>query len=105
MNKETNPKAFEATEDQIKQWQEQYGSVFRLVSKGEKACYLKPVDRQMMSFLSQAGTDPVAFNEALLKNTWIEGDKEIIEKDEYFLAVMEDLASMLDFGQSSLEKL
>ena len=105
MENTTNPKAFVATDEQIKQWKSKHGDVFRLSVDDEPiACYLRQPNRQEYSFLSKI-EDPITFNETILKTCWLDGDKAIQTEDKYFLSVMEDLSILLDRYNSKMEKL
>ncbi|MCC4211351.1 hypothetical protein [Leeuwenhoekiella parthenopeia] len=96
---------YKATDEQIKAWKEQYGTVFYITApNANKAAYLRSPSRKTMSFVGQI-KDPMKFNEALLKNCWIEGDQEMQTNDSIFMGLSDKLAMVLDFEETKLEKL
>jgi hypothetical protein len=107
MSTTTNPKvAFEATADQIKEWKAKYGDIFKIsIPEDSKACYVRSVDRKIMSFVSRLGNDPMRFNESLLEQCWLAGDEDIKTNDTLFISVMDKLEKLMNFKDSQLEKL
>ncbi len=104
--KTTNPVAFKATEDQIAEWKKQFDSVIKIeIPEAKKACYLRSVDRKIMSYISQLSSDPIKYNESLLEQCWLAGDEEIKTKDSLFMSIMGDLAELIDFHETELTKL
>lgn len=92
-------------EEQIKEWKNKYGSVFELSVDGRRA-YLRKPDRKTLSYASTAGqTDPLKFNEVLLKGCWLGGDEEIRTDDELFLAASAKLGELIQVKEAELKKL
>ena len=99
---------YEATKEQLAEWEQAYGkgAVMRIeITEAKKACYLKPVDRKIMSFISQITADPIRYNESLLEQCWLAGDEEIKTKDKYFMSIMGDLAELMEFFDTKLTKI
>jgi hypothetical protein len=95
----------EITPEQIAEWKEKHGEVFKLACE-DKACIVKVADRKTLSFASASGTkDPMRFNELILKGCWLGGDKEIMEDDKYFISVAQKIAELVQFKTATLEKL
>lgn len=96
---------YTATDEQISAWKEKYDQVFKLSVDG-KVAYLHSPDRKTLSYASSIGAkDPIKFNEILLKQCWIDGDKEIQTNDSLFMSVSGQMAELLNFKESALEKL
>lgn len=92
-------------QEQIKSWKEKYGSVYELSVEGKKA-YLRKPDRKTLSYASTAGqTDPLKFNEVLLKGCWLGGDEEIRTDDELFLSASAKLGELIQIKEAELKKL
>lgn len=92
-------------EEQIAEWKRKYGSVFELSVEGKKA-YLRKPDRKTLGYASTAGqTDPMKFNEVLLKGCWLGGDEEIRTDDELFLAASGKLGELIQVKEAELKKL
>lgn len=92
-------------EEQIREWKNKYGSVFELSVDGRRA-YLRKPDRKTLSYASTAGqTDPLKFNEVLLKGCWLGGDEEIRTDDELFLAASAKLGELIQVKEAELKKL
>lgn len=92
-----------ATPEQLAEWKAQYGEFFEITVE-DKICYLKKPDRKTLSFASQVGSDPMKFNEAILKNCWLGGDLEMQTNDSYFLAVSSKLDQVIEFKKAELVK-
>lgn len=94
-----------ATKEQIAIWKEKHGDVYQ-VSVDGKVGYLKKPDRKTLSFATTVGaSDPMKFNEILLKNCWIDGDEELKTKDEYFFAVIAKMEELIQVKEAELKKL
>ena len=96
-----------ATPEQIAQWKTEHVSVYALKSaSADKICYLRKPTRQELSFASTAGaTDPLKFNDSILRSCWLYGDEEIKTNDSLFLGVCPQLDEICAFEQFQLEKL
>ena len=95
----------EITQEQIDKWKQQYGAVFEITVEDKKA-YLKPPDRKILSCATvEAGKDPFAFNDIILKNCWIGGDEEIRDVESYSLAAGSQLDKIIEFREASIKKL
>lgn len=95
------------TAEQIAEWKEKYGEdkVFKMTSEdGEKSCILRKPGRKDLDYATAAG-DGLKFNEALMNNCWLGGDREMVENDDYFLECGAVLASLVKRGKATLEKL
>ena len=67
---------------------------------------MHPPTRQILDAAMASSTKRNSkFNETLLKNCWLAGDKEIVEDDAYFLAASTQLDEMIEFKEASLKKL
>jgi hypothetical protein len=92
-----------ATPEQIAEWKAKHGEFFGIVIE-DKVCYLKKPDRKALSFASQVGSDPMKFNEVILKNCWLGGDPEILTDDSLFLAASSKLDQVIEFKKAELVK-
>lgn len=96
---------YNPTHEELASLRKAHGSIFKLVV-GDKACILKTPDRKILSFASVAAAkDPMNFNEVLLKNCFVAGDKEIKDDDAYFLGAASKIAEIIEVKEASLEKL
>jgi len=96
---------FQATPEQLQEWKKKHGNVFHF-KVADKACYLRTPDRKVLSFAAAAGkSDPMKVNETILKNCWLDGDKEIQEVDSYFLGISGKLDQIVEIKEAELEKL
>ena len=100
---------FTYSADQLKGWKEKFGddSVFEVVV-GEKKAVLHKPGRKDLSFAnagSSQGQDSVKFVEILLKQCWIDGDKEILENDDYFFGVVPVMEAMIETKEAEIKKL
>ncbi len=95
----------EITQEQINAWKELYEDVWRITVDG-KVAYLRSPDRKTLSFASSVGaSDPMKFNEILLKNCWLAGDLEIQTNDKLFLSASSKLAELIEIKETEMVKL
>lgn len=92
-----------ATSEQLAEWKAKHGEFFG-ISVENKICYLKKPDRKTLSFASQVGSDPMKFNEVILKNCWLGGNEEILTDDSLFLAAGAKLDQVIEIKQAELVK-
>jgi hypothetical protein len=92
-----------ATPEQIAAWKAAHGEFFAIIIE-DKICYLKKPDRKTLSFASTQGSDPMKFNEVILKNCWLGGDDEIKTDDSLFLAASSRLGEVIEFKKAELVK-
>lgn len=90
---------------QIDAWKKQYGDIFK-ISVDDKVCYLKKPSRKSLSYAAVAGqTDPLMYNEIILKDCWLGGDEEIKTDDGLFLSVSAKLNALIEVKEAELVKL
>lgn len=95
----------QATPEQIKEWKEKYTEIFSIKVEGH-VCYLRKPTRRAISFASVAGkTDPLKFNETLMRECWLGGSEEVRNDDDKFLAASGVLAQIVEVKEAELEKL
>lgn len=93
------------TSEQIAEWKESFGDVYHIIVE-DKECYLKAPNRKTLSYASTVGTtDPMKFNDIILKECWLAGDEEIKTVDAYFLGVSTQLDKVCEFKKAELVKL
>nr|DAQ28953.1 MAG TPA: hypothetical protein [Caudoviricetes sp.] len=91
------------TQEQIESWKKKHGEIFELTIE-DKSCIIRRPTRQEFSFVSGI-KDPIQLSETLLKQLWIDGDKEILEDDAYFLPAISQLDEVLRQKEASVKKL
>ena len=95
----------DVTKEQIKQWKAKYKEVF-VLRVDDKVAYLRTPDRATLSYASTLATkDPMKFNEVILTNCWLGGDKEIKTDDALFLSASSKLGELIQIKEATLEKL
>lgn len=80
------------TKEQIHAWSNQFGGIWFLPvinedGSIEKLALMKPINRHILSHASTKIEDEglYSFLEACMRECWLEGDKEILEDDDYFI--------------------
>lgn len=91
------------TQEQIESWKKKHGEIFELTIE-DKSCIIRRPTRQEFSFVSGI-KDPIQLSETLLKQLWIDGDKEILDDDAYFLPAISQLDEVLRQKEASVKKL
>lgn len=90
-------------QEQIESWKKKHGEIFELTIE-DKSCIIRRPTRQEFSFVSGI-KDPIQLSETLLKQLWIDGDKEILDDDAYFLPAISQLDEVLRQKEASVKKL
>lgn len=100
---------FNYTQDQLEGWKKKYGdgNVFEVVVEDRKVILHKPTRRDLSFAMagSNQAKDSVKFAEILLNQCWIDGDAEIKENDDYFLAVVPVLGALAETKEAEIKKL
>lgn len=92
----------QVSEDQIKEWKQQYGKVFTY-EVDNKIAYFRPVDRTVYSLAaSKISTSPAKFNEIVIEKTWLGGAEEIKKEDSYFFGLIDFVEEMMNKKKGSL---
>ncbi|MDR0582258.1 MAG: hypothetical protein LBG31_04760 [Prevotellaceae bacterium] len=95
----------EATKEQIAKWKEEHGKLY-CIKVDDKVCYLKKPTRKTMGYAMVAGkTNPIKFNEVLLKDCWLGGDEVIKTDDELFFSVSSKFGELVDTKEAELVEL
>lgn len=110
------------TKEKIEEWKKAYGEVYEITvtnedqkgepiipgGKKEYKSYHKKVGKKTLSLASQRSnglSDPVKFNEAIVQNTFQEGDEEIKSVDEFINAAAEQLHEYIKQAEAKIKKL
>lgn len=101
---DSKAKADNEMQSQIDAWKRS-GDVHRFTIDG-KIGYFKSPDRKILSFATASGSsDPLKFNDALIKNCWLGGDRSIIDDDRYFLTLNQKIGDLITIYESEMVKL
>lgn len=91
------------TKEQVAEWKRKHCDIFEL-SVEEKSCIVRRPNRKDLSYVSVV-KDPIQMSETLLKQLWVDGDKEILEDDSLFLAVIPKMEEVIKIKESAIKKL
>ncbi len=95
----------QTTDEQIQAWKEEHGDIFAIKVENHIA-YLKKPGRRAISYAAVAGkTDPLKFNETILRECWLGGSEAIRTDDALFMGASGVLAEMIQVKEAELEKL
>lgn len=100
---------FEYTNEQLAGWKKKYGEdgIYEVVVDDKKAILHKP-SRKDISYAtsgSSSGQDAMKFNEILMRQCWVDGDREILEDDDYFFGAVPTLQAILEVKKAEIKKL
>lgn len=100
---------FEYTKEQLEGWKKKYGDgcVFEVIVEDKRAVLHKP-SRKDLTYAtagSSGGKDAMKFAEVLLRQCWIDGDREILDDDEYFLGAVPTLQALTEVKKAEIKKL
>ncbi len=92
----------EATPEQIAEWKEKHGKVFKYEVDG-KIAYLRSVDRNTYSLgASKVSTSPAKFNEIVIQNIWLGGCEELKNNDSYYFGLIDFVEELMAKKKGSL---
>lgn len=91
------------TQEQVAEWKKKHGDIFEITVDG-KSCILHKPTRQNLSYVSVV-KDPIKMSETLLKQLWVDGDKEILEQDDLFMAVVNKMEEVIKVKEAEVKKL
>lgn len=97
----------EVTPTMIDIWKKQHGEVISY-SVEDKVGYFRKPTRQEISYASVASNqmkDVIKYSETLMTACWLGGDKEILEKDEYFMGAMAIIETLAEVKTGEVKKL
>lgn len=95
----------QATPDQIAEWKEKHGKVFKYEVDG-RIGYLRSVDRNTYSLAaSKVATSPAKFNEIVIENIWLGGDEDLKKKDCYYFGLIDFVEELMAKKKGSLGEL
>jgi hypothetical protein len=93
------------TPEEIEQAKKAFGDVFHL-QVDDKQCFIHKPTRQVIDLAVQSAAKRSSmFDETILRNCWLAGDKDIVDVDEYFYAVSKQLDEVIKFKTAELKKL
>ncbi len=91
---------------QIEQWKADFGGVYQL-PVGDKTGFLR--EPKMLdfkrAFKAMMSRGDIAFGEEMLKALWLDGDKDILDNDEYFMAARKQLKDFFNYDDAEITKL
>ena len=102
-NKHSNSVKMKYTKEQVADWKQKHGEIFEL-SVEDKSCILRRPNRRDLSFVSVV-KDPIKMSETLMKQLWVDGDKEIQERDDLFLAAIPKMEEVIKVKEAQIKKL
>lgn len=97
----------EITKTTIESWKNQYGDVIQYTVEDKVAYFRKPT-RQEISYASVASNqmkDVIKYSETLMNSCFVGGDREILEKDEYFIGAMAVIEALAEVKTGEVKKL
>ena len=94
-----------ATQEQIQEWKDKYGGVYKL-PVDDKVAYLREPKMQdfKRAFAVMQSDGDLAFGEELIKVLFIDGDEEIKTDDEYFLPARKKMVKFFTYEDAEIEK-
>ena len=89
--------------EQIEAWKAKHGDLYQISVEG-KSCLLRRPTRKDISYASVV-RDPMQLSETMLKQLWLDGDKEILEQDDLFLAVVAKMEEVMKIKEAEIKKI
>jgi hypothetical protein len=93
------------TPEEIEEFKKEYREVY-LITVEDKKCYLHKPTRQILdAAMSASAKRNSMFNEVIMRNCWLAGNKEILEDDDFFMGASTQLDQVIEFKNAELKKL
>ena len=93
------------TPEEIESYKAEYREVYEITVE-DKKCFIHKPTRQILDAAMNASSKRNSmFNETLLRNCWLAGNKEIMEDDDYFMGASAQLDQVIEFKTAELKKL
>lgn len=89
--------------EQIEAWKAKHGDLYQISVDG-KSCLLRRPTRKDISYASVV-RDPMQLSETMLNQLWLDGDKEILEQDDLFLAVVAKMEEVMKIKEAEIKKI
>lgn len=95
----------EITQKQIDAWKKEHGEIFKL-NYFDEVIYVKGPDRKTVSYASaSANGDILKYNEVILENSWVHGNKDLIKKPGFLLSMSANIGNMVGIAEVEMVKL
>lgn len=91
------------TDKQIAAWKKKHGDIYEISVEG-KSCVLRKPNRKDLSYVSVV-KDPIQMSETLMRQLWVDGDREILEDDQLFLAAIPKMEEVTRIKEAEVKKL
>jgi hypothetical protein len=79
--------------------------IFLIEAEGHQAIVRTPTRHELGYAATVSKNDPLKFNDVILNKCWIEGDEEIRTDDRIFMAVANQLDTIVETAEASIKKL
>ena len=93
----------ELTKEEFLELEKKYGKLFTIKGEG-KVCYLKRPGRRELKHAGSEGADDITYNEIIMRDCFVAGDRAFLDDDYYFLGAMGKLSEVLEYAQVELKK-
>lgn len=93
-------------QEQIDNWKAEHGGVY-VLPVGDKEGYLRAPKMTdfKRAFKAMMNGGDIAFGEEMLRALWLDGDKGILEVDDYFMPARKQLKDFFDYDDAEIKKL
>ena len=94
-----------ASEKMIEKWKKKHGAVYEIEVEGNYA-YIKQPDRKILGMAGKvSGEDVIKFNETILRQCWLGGNMDIINKDRLFFGASDKIDQIIERAEATVKKL
>ena len=101
-----NNRSLSEVEAKVDELKKKHGEIFRYTTIDGKIAYFKAPDRKTLGFASSTSNgDNIMYKEIIANNCFVDGDREILENDKYFLAFSTEVLNLVEVIEGTLEKL
>lgn len=89
----------------LKNLEAEHGKLTAIQVEDKIALFKKPSRQVLKMATAISATDPMGYLEKIAENCYVAGDRELLDDDEYFLAIVPVLNELVQTKTASLLKL
>lgn len=91
--------------DQLKALEAKHGKLKAIVVEDKVALFKKPSRQILGSASAYVSTDIIRYTEIVAESCFVDGDREIIDDDDYFISAMPQISELGENKKAELVKL
>lgn len=79
-------------DEKLEKLKKDHGPLTAIIVDGKVGLFKKPTRTILGSASAYASTDIIRYSEIIAESTFVDGDRELLDDDDYFLAILPELS-------------